>query len=180
MPGKRKESKVRIVWYSSEKRRYGPVELGVLIPARKYESSEIGDPIEIILSHIEKGSKMKEGDFYEIKVEAPGITEIVGESPKYKSQRGLFMKPAKLLRIGILKKESLKTTSEGEYLIVPLDQLEWYDVEDDVYVYEGQLNADNDVIGVLIETEEGSRFIIPAGRDKLLRDVLSQREDSRE
>jgi len=170
-----RESKVRITWYSYEKKRFGPVEIGVLIPAKTYESVEVGDPIEIILSLVEKGSRNKEGDYYEVRVEGPGIIEIVGESPRYKSQRSLFLRPAKLRRIGVLLRDAVNSSGEGDYLQVSFDSFQWYDVDEhDYYIYEGVLNADDDVVAVLLDTSEGYRLIIPAGRDKLLRDALSR------
>ncbi|MCE4620320.1 MAG: hypothetical protein F7C33_04775 [Desulfurococcales archaeon] len=170
----RKSSKVKMRWYRVERKEFGPVVLDVLLPAKEYETVEVGDPIEIILEHLEKGSKNKEGDFFEVSVEAPGIIEIVGENPRYKSQRMLFMKPARLLRVGVLEKEDVEAGGEGEYIVVSKDKFKWYDAGSNYYVYEGTLQVAENVAAVLLETSEGPRLVIPSGRDRLVRDALSR------
>ena len=170
----RKSAKVKMRWYSVERKEFGPVVLDVLFPVKDYETVEVGDPIEIILEHLEKGSKNKEGDFFEVNVEAPGIIEIVGENPRYRSQRMLFMKPARLLRVGVLETESVEAGSEGEYIVVSKDKFKWYDVNGDYYIYEGILQVADNIVAVLLETSEGPRLVIPSGRDRLVRDALSR------
>lgn len=176
-----KEVKVTIQWFEYVKKTYGGVELGVLKPAKKYESVEIGSPIEVLLAIIEKSSKSREGDYFEVKVEAPGIMEVMGESPRYRAQRPLFPRPARLKRVGILTRERITSSTSGtggEYASFNLGDLEWFIEEDEVYVYEGVVNADDDVIIVYLDTSEGPRTIIPGGRDRILRDVLSRQQSS--
>ncbi|MCE4601504.1 MAG: hypothetical protein F7C38_08140 [Desulfurococcales archaeon] len=174
--------KVTIKWFISDKKTYGPVEIGVLRPGREYESVEVGSPIEILLNVIEKSTKSREGDYFEVTVEAPGIIEVMGESPKYRSQRMLFPRPARLVRVGILRSErigSLPSVS-GDYIVFKRDDLEWYEEGEEVYVYEGSLQASEDVVLVYIETALGPRILIPPGREKFLRDALSHTLSSAE
>jgi len=177
------EVKVTVRWFEYEKKNYGKVELGVLRPVKVYESVEVGSPIEVLLSIIEKSTKSREGDYFEVKVEAPGIIEVMGESPRYRGQRALFPRPAKLNRVGILTSDkiaSLTNKTGGDYVTFKLDDLTWYVEKDEVYVYEGTMNAEDDVVAVYLDTSEGPRIIIPFGRDKILRDALSRQQSSGE
>ena len=75
---------------------------------------------------------------------------------------------------------SLTNKTGGDYVTFKLDDLTWYVEKDEVYVYEGTMNAEDDVVAVYLDTSEGPRIIIPFGRDKILRDALSRQQSSAE
>ncbi len=178
MSKQRAKVRVRVRWYIAEKKYFGPVELMVLRPAKEYVSEEVGHPVEVMLSIAERASRAKEGDYFEVTVETPGLVETMGESPRYRGQRLLFPRPARLVRVGVLTID--KVGGEAEYARVPLDDFEWYNVEEELYVFEGTLQAGDDVVLVYIETEEGPRMIIPQGREKRLRDALSPPQEEQQ
>jgi len=175
MTRQRVKARVTIRWFRYEKRRYGPVELGVLVPYKTHVSEEVGDPIQIMLSVVETVSRSKEGDYFEVRVSTPGREDIMGETPRYKGARQLFPYPTRLLRVGILRLGRIREASqelEGDYFRVSKDHYEWYDEDEEVYVYEGHVEAEDDVVSIYLETQEGPRIIIAPSYERKLKDVL--------
>lgn len=183
MQKRARQVRVRVRWYSYERRTYGDVEIGVLKITDEEERVEHGSPIEVLLSVIEELSKTRKGDYFEVQVDAPGIVEVMGENPKYRGQRLLFPRPSRLYRVGILSRDKLSSLIKdtgGDYASFKLDDLEWYVEKDEIYVYEGVLNAGENVVAVYLDTSMGPRMIIPSGRDRILQDVLSHPQSSGE
>ncbi|MCE4619095.1 MAG: hypothetical protein F7C37_06620 [Desulfurococcales archaeon] len=164
--------KVRITWYAYEKREYGGVVLGVLVPIRTYESEEVGDPLQVMLSIVEATSRKSQGDYFEVEVEGGGAKRIMGEAPKYRAQRMLFPRPARLLRVGLLRKGMEPRLRGAGYAGFSKDDLEWITPSEEVYVYEGVIQAPEDVIAVYLETSEGGRLVFNPTHARRLRDVL--------
>lgn len=164
--------KVRITWYAYEKREYGGVVLGVLVPIRRYESEEVGDPLQVMLSVVEATSRKSQGDYFEVEVEGGGVRRIMGEAPKYRAQRMLFPRPARLLRVGLLRRSLEPKTRGVGFVGFSKGDLEWITVGDEVYVYEGVIQAPDDVVGVYLETSEGGRLVFNPTHARRLRDVL--------
>ncbi len=180
MPAKQKV-KVRLTWYVYVKRQYGPVTLGVLVPGRRHESEEVGSPVEVMLSVVESASRKSMGDYLEVEVEGQGIVERMGESPKYRAQRLLFPRPARLRKVGILDREALNKASKGlGYIVFDKTSMKWFSVEEEVYVYEGTITAPEDVIAVYLETDEGGRLVFNPAYERRLKDVLLPDQSSRE
>jgi len=164
-----------VVWYAYEKLPFGPVTLGVLRPLRVYESEEAGSPVDIMLSIVEAATRRAQGDYLEVRVEGEGVVEVMGEAPKYRAQRMLFPRPARLRRVGVLTREALEGAGRGiGYVDVGLDSVEWVPVEGEVYVYEGTISAPDHVIAVYLDTDEGTRLVFNPAYERSLRAVLLQ------
>jgi len=166
---------VRVVWYAYEKLQVGPVTLGVLRPVRVYESEEAGSPVDIMLSIVEAATRRAQGDYLEVRVEGEGVVEWMGESPRYRAQRLLFPRPARLRRVGVLTREALEGAERGiGYVDVGLESVKWIPVGGEVYVYEGTLAAPDDVIAVYLDTDEGVRLVFNPAYERNLKAVLLQ------
>ena len=163
---------MRITWYVYEKREYGGVVLGVLVPIRSYESEEVGDPLQVMLSIVEATSRKSQGDYFEVEVEGGGVRRIMGEAPKYRAQRMLFPRPARLLRLGLLRRGTEPRLRGTGYVGFSKEDLEWITPGEEVYVYEGVIQAPDDVIAVYLETSEGGRLVFNPTLSRRLRDVL--------
>ncbi len=137
-----------------------PLKIGVLKLLEEREVEASGDPIDVLMRISEEESKSKKGSYIEIKVTSPDTTYIIGETPRYRWRKKLTFKPEPLLRIGVLRGEN-----KGDSIMnFKLDDLEWYEVprSERLYVYEGSVEPKvNDIILIVLETEEGRSYIKP-------------------
>jgi len=183
MTKQRVKARVLVRWFRYEKKRFGPVEIGVLVPYKSYESEEAGDPIQIMLSVVEAVSRSKEGDYFEVRVASPGREDVMGETPRYKGARLLFPYPARLRRVGVLRVDSIREAgqeAEADYFRVKREHYDWYDVKKEVYVYEGHIEAEDDVVSIYLETDEGPRIVVAPNYERKLKDVLPRPQPSQE
>lgn len=165
--------RVTVRWYRASSRVYGGVELGVLEPLGEREVMvSAGDPIDAILRFAEEEARSGKGDYVEVSLDDGETRRIIGVGPKYTWSRPLSYKPERLLRVGIVRlrggggpsEEPLELQEAGGLELSPGD-IEWHDVREDVYVFEGKAQ----VVGgaepaglVIIETTSGSRIVRPA------------------
>lgn len=138
-----------------------------------------------------------ETSYYEVIVETDDVRRALGEGPRYGWGKRLTFKPERLLRVGVVRRSILKPITapapqspveepaegdqveevesgeeplvqagEGAY-VFRLDEVEWYEVDDKLYVYEGTLvtadtGAAGDIVFVVLETETGRRYVKPS------------------
>ncbi|MEB3780392.1 MAG: hypothetical protein GSR85_09235 [Desulfurococcales archaeon] len=155
----REKLRVTVKWYTADTITIGGVSIGVLKPSKVVESVEIGDPIDTMLRIAEDNARLKKGDYFEVVVEGSEIREIIGETPRYRWSRPLFPVPSRLRRIGIVRVSDVKESIEGGFFTFTRDDVEWHTVEEEIYVYEGKLEAPSDVLFVILDTDRGLRMV---------------------
>ncbi len=188
--------KVRVRRYRADELVVGGLVIGVLRLEAEKQAEATGNSLDVLLSVAEAEARGRGAgtDYYEVIVEGGEVRRILGEGPRYTWGKRLAFKPERLLRVGIVRRSALKpitsppppeelvgeeeqaeTASEGAY-VFKLDDVEWYDVDGDVYVYEGTLTFQNqeegDVVLVVLETETGRRYLKPS---RVLRKSRSSR-----
>ena len=168
--------KVRLVIrrFKASKVKAGPVHVGVLRLVnieKREESLEKGrDAIELALEHVEHGPEPY--SFVEVIIEVGGARLVIGEG-EGSGDRRLSFRPERLLRVGVVRRKALKPVSDVEEYQAPgvsafhfkLDDVEWYKVRGNVYVYEGYVELGDgagDVVLVILETETGRRYLRPS------------------
>jgi hypothetical protein len=175
-----RKMKVMVRWYKASSRVYGGVEVGVLEPLGGREVMvSSSDPIEALLKVAEEEARSGKGDYVEVSLDDGETRRIMGVGPRYTWSRPLSYKPERLLRIGIVrhkgggepvKEESGETEESPEAQetvsleLLPED-VEWHDVEEEVYVFEGKaqmVEGAEPVSLIIIETPSGSRLVRPA------------------
>ena len=159
--------KVRVVWYRVEEEDYGGVSIEVLRPVKEYSTEEAGDPVDVILRVSEASSKASTGDYFEVIVEDREVKRIMGESPRrgQRQRKGvdmIFPRPARLLRVGILKSGQAEGEGGSQFR---LEDAEWHAPRGVVYVYEGRVRIGSNVDAVVVDTDAG-REIIVRGRSR--------------
>ncbi|MCE4602307.1 MAG: hypothetical protein F7C08_04040 [Desulfurococcales archaeon] len=164
--------RVRVVWYKIQEEDYGGVLIEVLKPVKEYLTEEAGDPVDVILRVSEASSKASTGDYFEVIVEDRDVKRIMGESPRRGQRRRsverIFPRPAKLLRVGILRVSQAGDEGGRQFRV---EDAEWHAPRGEVYVYEGRVRIDEGVAAVIVDTDAG-REIIVRGRSR--RRKLSQ------
>ncbi len=166
--------KVRVVWFAYEKKSLGPVTMGLLRPVDVYETEEVGNPVEVMLSVTEAISRRGKGDYVEVRVEGAGVVEVMGESPRYRAQRLLFPRPVRLRRLGVVRAGKARPAEGSGYAVIRLEDVEWINLDGEYYVYEGTLQASDDVLAVYLDTEEGPRILFNPAYERRLKDVLAR------
>jgi len=156
----RQRVKVRIVSYRRTTVRAGDVKIEALKPASVEEREERGDPREILVRLVEESARRREEGFTEVSVEAGDVREFFGDSPRQGGGRMIYPRPARLLRIGLVRLESLARKAGGGGSIDLGDEdVEWHRTRGEVYVYEANIEAPPDVALVIVDTSEGRRIV---------------------
>ncbi len=177
--------KVRVRRYKAEELVVGGVVIGVLRLEVEKQAEATGNSLDVLLSVAEAEARGRGAgtDYYEVIVEGGEVRRVLGEGPRYTWGKRLAFKPERLLRVGIVRKGVLKpitspppeelaggeeqaeTASEGAY-VFKLDDVEWYNVDENIYVYEGTLTfkdqEESDIVLVVLETESGRRYVRPS------------------
>ena len=181
-----KRLRVRVKRYRASTRTYGPVELGVLEPLEGREVEVTArDPLDAMLRVAEEEARGARGDYVEVIVDDGETRRILGVAPRYTWARALYYRPERLLRVGIARgppglrmPQSPGGDGEAEAgggepgeaggvgaIELGEGDVEWYRVDEELYVFEGKaqlLSDDEDVALVIIETPSGSRVVRPA------------------
>lgn len=104
-------------------------------------------------------------DYVHFERRKSGIVKAYGEHLiSFKSNYIFFHKPTKLLRIGIIYSVTTLTKnsnlSDENILVTNLSSVEWFKVQNDIYVFEGFIKVKiPNVYGLVMETEDGVRII---------------------
>ncbi|MCE4612721.1 MAG: hypothetical protein F7C07_02670 [Desulfurococcales archaeon] len=154
----RQKVKARIVSYKRSRVRAGDVKLEALKPARVEELEERGDPREVLMKLVETSTRRGDADFIEVSVEAGDVKEFFGDSPRHAGGRMLYPRPARLLRVGVVRVKRLAEAGSGAVELKEGD-VEWHTVRGNIYVYEARIEAPDDVALVIIDTSEGRRVV---------------------
>lgn len=146
--------------YDSETIDLGGVRLSVLRLRERVASEESGDKVDAVLRAVERESRKPRGSYFEVEAEEGEHRIIMGESPRYPGSRMLFPRPARLLRVGVLRAGDLASRrSDGGGAALPADRISWHEPPGEFYVYESKVEAPGDVLLLIIDTDLGRRYL---------------------
>lgn len=134
----------------------GEVKLGVYRMVEEKIVTESGDPVERMVAILEREEKMP-GDY--VVVQHIESSRVFGESLSKERRSGLLLFPTmtRLKRLAIIRAEDL-AEAEGAYRLKE-GALSWIDIAEDVYVYDASVEAPENVVAIILETENGRRMI---------------------
>jgi len=141
----------------------GPVKIEVLKVAEERSWKESGDPLEAMAAVAD--AYRGKHDYVEIEVsglEGEPRVVLLGVSPQYRGKKPLFPRPARLYRLGVLREATVRRGGFDEkgYAELKVDgDLEWYNIGGEVYVFEGAVEAEPDVVYIVVDTEYGRRWV---------------------
>jgi len=149
--------------YNAEHLRLGDVSFTALKKVYEDKREFTSYPMDFV----DTVTKAMRGKYSYVEVEISGmestLTKIVrGENPSYHGTRPLFYRPARLKRVGILRLSRVreKGFDRQGYATLKLDEdLKWYEVKGEYYVFEGSIEVPQDVVYVVFETEYGRRWV---------------------
>ncbi len=99
-----------------------------------------------------------------VEATAEGIGIVVGdaEGSIKGANKLLWPSVSKLLRVGVIKGPLEKIASLDMTSGINLNEnIEWHDIsrEDEIFIFEGDIEAPEDVVAVVLKTEDGERII---------------------
>ncbi|BAA81261.2 hypothetical protein APE_2249.1 [Aeropyrum pernix K1] len=161
---------VRVRTFQKSYIRIGPALLGVLQLERSESFTEEGDPLDTLSYVIE--SRSKASDYVEVEIEFIArsrshetlpdkmVRGEYGVAKRFQA-RPLFPRPARLLRLGVVRLERIMDSmrEHGGYASLRGEDIEWYTPPGNVYVLEGEAEVQEDVAYLVLETEHGSRWL---------------------
>ena len=161
----------RVRSYQKVYARVGPVVLGVLRLVGVDEFEEEGDPYDTVAYVLETRSKTS--DYVEVEVELISRSKAHESLPdrfvrgEYNpTLRGggkpLYPRPSRLLRVGVVRVGRVLERmgeSGGGYARLGQEDIEWHRPRGEVYVFEGEVEAPEDVAYVIIEADHGARWV---------------------
>jgi len=166
--------KIRVKAFKRGEVRAGPVRIACLRRVYSDDRVERGDPWDVIAYTVEALSKNGGYDYVEIEVELlergkgeEGIPDklVRGEyvNKKFRGGKHLSHRPETLRRVGILYLEAMASKYSGGYVELSPEDIEWYDVGEEVYVYEGHVEVEEaegkTPVYLLLETPSGVRWV---------------------
>ena len=109
--------------------------------------------------------------FTEIEASMPGLTVKVGGGDYTGRIIALSPRPSKLLRIGIIEEnqaqsnknqvETSASSNVSQAFKLPIDKAKWYDVDEDLYLFEGFVLSKKQWKAIVFVTEHGERVLLP-------------------
>ncbi len=157
------EFTVRVRGFTSDTLKLGSVKLGVLRLVEERSWRDSGDPLEALAAVADA----YRGRHSYVEIEVSGLEEeprvvVLGVSPSYEGRKPLFPRPARLLRVGILRESTVRTRGFDERGYAELkveEDIQWFKVRGKVYVFEGLVEAEPDVVYIVVDTEYGRRWV---------------------
>ncbi len=159
----KKKTLVYMKGFKADTIEVGGVRLGVLRRVseewREASLKGVRSPLDALInyaSRISKEKKLRDADYVEVTVEAPGLVVTHGGNPGYEWGEALCFKPSRLLRVGIVEAGD---EAAGKYELKE-DNINWYNVKDeDVYVFEGFCESEKNPLLVILECEDERRIL---------------------
>lgn len=129
--------------------------------------------------------------FIELEASMPGLAVKVGGGDYTGRIIALSPRPTKLLRIGVVEEReqtgSNSQESDGSGSSVskgfrlPIDEAKWYDVEEDLYLFEGFVLSKKQWRVIVFVTEHGERVLLPGDfetRTVVLEETVKEKKKS--
>ncbi len=182
MPGRRRKFKVKVRRYEFTTLRIGNVELEVLQRVSEDEIEELAStPLDALISVVERLSSRESEHVFEVEV-SDGTRHIIGGMPSGEERLMLFPRPARLRAVSIVKISDAieKGMSSSAALIrLPAESLKTRKIRKELYVYEGRVIAPDDVYLIILDTDQGRRYVRVTPKpivESLVQHVLTPRE----
>ena len=136
---------------------------GVRLTLLKLESvdhfEESSDAYDAIAGITEAYTKEKGCDYVEVEVEGHHSRILYGDSREYQGSRMLFPRPARLYRLGLLRSDNPRLRRVEGYYVIEDSSIEWYRPRGKYYVFESKVEAPEEVLYIIVDTEYGRRWI---------------------
>ena len=159
MPAKAKIG-LRVRWFEPRMLRVGNVEIEVLVPIREETLEEEAETaLDALINVVERLSR--EGGIFEVELR-DGTRQIMGEMPRGEGRIMLSPRPSRLLAVGVLRvRDAIKKGLVGESALfrLPEGSVRMRRIRDEVYVYEGRVEAPEDVYLIILDTNQGRRYV---------------------
>ncbi|MCE4607455.1 MAG: hypothetical protein F7B61_00645 [Caldisphaeraceae archaeon] len=150
--------KITIYWYKRTTVSLNEVKFEVLRPVGKEEEETKGDPLNTLYKLGEEKLKKRKADFFIITIETPESRYVLGEGLKDRTTRLLYNMPTRLLKVGIIKMGKTKSGGEG-YFILRDENIEWHDIKEEAYIYDGPLKVGEGIEAIVFETSIDRRVV---------------------
>ena len=151
--------KLVVKCFKTGKARIGGVKLSLLKLVTVDSFEESGDVYDAVAGITDAYTKEKGCDYVEVDIESHHSKIYYGDSPEYQGSRMLFPRPARLHRIGILRSSNPKLKRVEGYYVIDDSSLEWYRLRGKYYVFESRVEAPEDILYIVVDTEYGRRWV---------------------
>ncbi|MEM1873762.1 MAG: hypothetical protein QXS85_03625 [Acidilobaceae archaeon] len=159
-------AKVTITRFNRSILKLGALTITVLEPAETTVEQIEGDIIEI-LARVSENEVMQENTAYVVaEIVGMGAKLVYGDTRTRSKEKLLLPRPAKLARVGVVKTSSLKYDSRLGGVVFREEDIEWYTVPREVYVFDPRLEIGEDVAFVILETDLGRTIVKTADLSK--------------
>lgn len=128
---------------------------------REVEERQVsGDPLDAALGILEEESKASGSGYVVVEVQSPRGRSLMGEVLGESRGSLLFPKPSRLRRVGVVRVNVLSSRIESGIVKLRDSDVEWFNVEgEDVYVFDSPVEAPEDIAYVIVDTEDGRRYV---------------------
>ncbi|MFN4046552.1 MAG: hypothetical protein ACK4H7_04350 [Acidilobaceae archaeon] len=128
---------------------------------REVEERQVsGDPLDAALGILEEESKASGPGYVVVEVQSPRGRSLMGEVLGESRGSLLFPKPSRLRRVGVVRVNVLSSRIESGIVKLRDSDVEWFNVEgEDVYVFDSPVEAPEDIAYVIVDTEDGRRYV---------------------
>ncbi len=178
---KRQRVLLRVREFEPKEIKFDDISILLLKPVREdwveenidiKEGEDVHDRFHDLLDKkLEELVRDRKDVFVEIEASMPGLTVKVGGGDYTGRIIALSPRPSKLLRIGIIEENgqtgsnsqesSSSNSSVSQGFKLPMDKAKWYDVEEDLYLFEGFVLSKKQWKAIIFVTEHGERVLLP-------------------
>ncbi len=172
---------LRVKEYTPKETRFDDTSILLLKPVKEdwieesiniKEGEDVHDKLhELLDKKLEEIVRGRKDIFVEIEASMPGLTVKVGGGEYTGRIIALSPRPTKLLKIGVILEEEKQEKSEdsqgdnrsnvSQGFVLPVDKAKWYNVDDDLYLFEGFVLSKKPWKAIIFVTEHGERVLLP-------------------
>ncbi|MDP8003879.1 MAG: hypothetical protein ACP5I6_00145 [Caldisphaera sp.] len=150
--------KITVNWFKREILDLKDLSFEIMKIIDTEEMESKGDPLNTLYKIGEEKNKKRKSEFFIVTIESLETKYVLADGIKDRNTRLLYNLPSKLLRVGIIRKDKFKASNEA-YFVLKDNDIEWTDITDDIYIYDGPLKASDDIELVILETDRDRRII---------------------
>lgn len=169
--------KVTVTRFGKSVLEVGPVRLTTLKPIEVSTEHVEGDVIEVLAKISESEALREEVAYVVVEIAGAGAKLIYGDTKERGRERALLPRPARLLKVGVVRLGSLKYDPRLGAVVFEEKDVEWHAVEGDVYVFDSRVEVEGDVAFVVLETDLGRAVVKTVDLSKS--ELFSQLQEKR-
>ncbi len=178
---KKQKVLLRVREFAPAEKRFDDTSILLLTPVKEdwledeikvKEGEDLHDKLhELLDKKLNELIQNRRDVFIEIEASMPGLTVKVGGGDYTGRIIALSPRPSKLLRIGIIEENQTQSdinqSEEGissnvsQAFKLPIDKAKWYDVNEDLYLFEGFILSKKQWRAIVFVTEHGERVLLP-------------------